>query len=49
MTHNHEEKELFYPSGIIMYRGGVKRMISVTIFMTAKARYLIKRRIIIRG
>ncbi|MFK5708027.1 AAA family ATPase [Lysinibacillus boronitolerans] len=25
MTHNHEEKELFYPSGIIMYRGGVKK------------------------
>ena len=25
MTHNHEEKELIYPSGIIMYRGGVKK------------------------
>lgn len=25
MTHNHEEKELFYPSGIIMYRCGVKK------------------------
>lgn len=25
MTHNHKEKELFYPSGIIMYRGGVKK------------------------
>ena len=25
MTHNHEEKELFYPSGIILYRRGVKK------------------------
>ncbi|MEK5232198.1 AAA family ATPase [Lysinibacillus sp. FSL K6-0232] len=25
MTHNHEEKELFYPDGKIMYRGGVKK------------------------
>lgn len=25
MTHNYEEKELFYPDGTIMYRGGVKK------------------------
>ncbi|WP_369436088.1 MORN repeat-containing protein [Lysinibacillus fusiformis] len=25
MTHNYEEKELFYPNGIVMYRGGVKK------------------------
>ncbi|KOY81522.1 AAA family ATPase [Lysinibacillus macroides] len=25
MTHNHEEKELFYPDGKVMYRGGVKK------------------------
>ncbi|WP_025117385.1 AAA family ATPase [Lysinibacillus fusiformis] len=25
MTHNHAEKELFYPDGTIMYQGGVKK------------------------
>lgn len=25
MTHNYEEKELFYPDGTIMYQGGVKK------------------------
>ncbi|MDM5248678.1 AAA family ATPase [Lysinibacillus sp. G4S2] len=25
MTHNYEEKEIFYPNGILMYRGGVKK------------------------
>ncbi|KOP78581.1 AAA family ATPase [Lysinibacillus sp. FJAT-14745] len=25
MTHNHEEKEILYPDGILMYRGGVKK------------------------
>ena len=25
MTDNHEEKELFYPDGAVMYRGGVKK------------------------
>lgn len=43
MTHNYEEKELFYPDGTIMYRGGVKKMILATIFMMAKAHYLIKK------
>ncbi|MFY0517709.1 hypothetical protein ACOMCU_07715 [Lysinibacillus sp. UGB7] len=28
MTHNYEEKELFYPHGIVMYRGGVKKNVS---------------------
>lgn len=25
MTHNHEEKEILYPDGTLMYRGGVKK------------------------
>ncbi len=42
MAHNHAEKELFYPDGTIMYQGGVKKMISATIFMMARAYYLTK-------
>lgn len=25
MAHNYEEKEIFYPNGTLMYRGGVKK------------------------
>lgn len=25
MTYNHEEKDILYPDGTLMYRGGVKK------------------------
>lgn len=43
MNDNHQEKELFYPDGTLMYRGGVKKMILVMIYTMARGRFLIKK------
>lgn len=42
MTHNYEEKELYYSDGTVMYRGGVKKTILDMTFMMVRGHYSIK-------
>jgi len=43
MTHKYEEKEIFYPNGTLMYRGGVKKNDFGHDFMMERGRYLTRK------